>query len=77
MISVTPLARKNEVAAQRSAIIRAAAVTAAAFIAVTFAASTLADMTGDMLSAFVLALTGLVTLLAILAPRSRSRHGQG
>jgi len=76
MISVTPLNRNVELAAKRTIIIRTAAYSAAGLTAIVVAASQLANITGDALSALVLVLTALVTLIAVVAPRE-ALHGHG
>jgi hypothetical protein len=68
MISVTPLAQTRAIAAQRTTILRTTVVTSVAFAAIAFVVSRLANLTGDMLSAFVLVMTALVTMVAIVAP---------
>ena len=77
MISVTPLTRKAELAAKRKTIIRTAAYSTAGLVAFILAASKLANVTGDALSALVLALTALATLVAMLAPKNEARRSHG
>ena len=76
MISVTPFVPSTYIAAQRAKIIRTAVIAAVAMSIFALAISRLANLTGDMLSASVLACTGLATFVAVLSPKSGARgHG--
>lgn len=70
MISVTPFAESPEVTAKRATVIRTTVIAAVGLAAFAFFASKLANVTGDMLSALVLACAALATLVAVLAPKS-------
>jgi hypothetical protein len=70
MISVTPFEQSSEFTAQRTRIIRTAAIAAVALSLFALAIFKLANVTGDMLSASVLACAGLATIVAVLSPKS-------